>query len=65
MAYTAHSDYAIAEPPTFVVGDHDGIASPALMERRVAELRSHDTNVEYRKYNGVGRGFGLGTARAR
>ena len=62
MAYTAHSAYTTAEPPTFVVvGDHDGIAPPAIMERRVAVLRSHGTNVEYRKYNGVGHGFGLGT----
>ena len=62
MAYTAHSEYTTAEPPTFVVvGDDDGIAPPAIMERRVAALRSHGTSVEYRKYNRVGHGFGLGT----
>jgi len=62
MAYTAHSDYAAVEPPTFVVvGDRDGIAPPGVIERRVAGLRSHGTNVEYHKYNGVGHGFGLGT----
>jgi len=62
MAYTAHSDFAAAEPPTFVVvGDRDGIAPPAVMERRVAELRNQGTTVEYRKYNCVGHGFGLST----
>jgi len=62
MAYTAHSEYTTAEPPTFaVVGDHDGIAPPVIMERRVAALLGHGTSVEYRKYNGVGHGFGLGT----
>jgi len=31
------------------------------MERRVVALRRLGTVVEYRKYKGVGRGFGLGT----
>jgi hypothetical protein len=40
MAYTAHSDYSSAEPPTFVVaGEQDLIASPASMETRVEALR--------------------------
>jgi hypothetical protein len=38
------------EPPTF----------GAVMERRVAALRKLGTDVEYRKYRGVGHGFGLG-----
>jgi acetyl esterase/lipase len=59
--YTGHSDFASAEPPTFVaVGDADGIAPPAIMERRVAALRKAGTHVEYHKYPGVGHGFGLG-----
>ena len=62
MLYTGHSDVAPTEPPTFVaVGDADGIAPPAIMERRVAALRRQGTIVEYRKYRGVGHGFGLGT----
>lgn len=62
MAYTAHSEYRSTEPPTFVVvGDQDGIAPPATMERRVAALRRIGTNVEYHRYEGVGHGFGLGT----
>jgi len=61
MAYTGHSDVASSEPPTFVVvGERDGIAPPAVMERRVAALRSAGTEVEYHKYPAVGHGFGLG-----
>jgi len=62
MAYTGHTDYSNHEPPTFViVGEHDGIAPPAIMERRVEALRKSGTEVEYHKYKGVGHGFGLGT----
>jgi acetyl esterase/lipase len=62
MAYTAHSDYASGEPPTFaVVGEKDGIAPPTTMQRRVEALRHAGTKVEYRKYPNVGHGFGLGT----
>jgi acetyl esterase/lipase len=61
LLYTGHSDLASTEPPTFVaVGDRDGIAPPATMEKRVAALRRQGTEVEYRKYRGVGHGFGLG-----
>ncbi|HEY5999022.1 MAG TPA: alpha/beta hydrolase [bacterium] len=62
MAYTAHSDYSSAEPPTFVVvGEQDGIAPPSTMERRVAALRSAGTPVEYHTYGSLGHGFGPGT----
>jgi acetyl esterase/lipase len=62
MAYTAHSDYAPQEPPTFVVvGEDDGIAPPSAMERRIAALRRAGTEVEYRKYRNLGHGFGVGT----
>jgi acetyl esterase/lipase len=61
MAYTAHSDYAPAEPPTFVVvGEEDGIAPPAVMERRVEALRKSGTRVEFHTFKGLGHGFGLG-----
>jgi acetyl esterase/lipase len=61
MAYTAHSDHSADEPPTFVaVGGQDGIAPPSTMERRVAELRKAGTEVEYRKYENLGHGFGSG-----
>jgi len=59
MAYTAHSDYSSAEPPTFVVvGEQDGIAPPSSMERRIAALRSAGIEVEYHKYRNLGHGFG-------
>ncbi|HET9383735.1 MAG TPA: alpha/beta hydrolase [Gemmatimonadales bacterium] len=61
LLYTGHSDVARSEPPTFVaVGETDGIAPPAVMERRVAALRGAGTDVAYHKYRGVGHGFGLG-----
>jgi acetyl esterase/lipase len=61
LLYTGHSDLASTEPPTFVaVGDADRIAAPAIMERRVAALSRQGTEMEYRKYPGVGHGFGLG-----
>ncbi len=61
MAYTGHSDTSPPEPPTFVVvGEQDGIAPPAVMERRIAALREAGTEVEYRKYEDVGHGFGPG-----
>jgi acetyl esterase/lipase len=61
MAYTAHSDISSDEPPTFVVvGEQDGIAPPAAMERRVAALRRAGTPVEYRAYQHLGHGFGPG-----
>lgn len=61
MAYTAHSDHAAAEPPTFaLVGEQDGIAPPAAMRQRVVALRRLGTEVDYREYPGVGHGFGLG-----
>lgn len=62
MAYTSHSDIAEAEPPTFVVvGERDGIAPPANMERRIAALRQIGTPVEYHRFPNVGHGFGAGT----
>jgi acetyl esterase/lipase len=61
MAYTAHSEYSSAEPPTFVVvGEQDAIAPPASMERRIVALRRAGTEVEYRKYRNLGHGFGPG-----
>ncbi len=62
MAYTGHSDVSSHEPPTFVVvGEHDSIAPPSAMERRIAALRQGGTVVEYHKYENLGHGFGLGT----
>lgn len=62
MAYTSHQDHTADEPPTFVVvGQQDGIAPPAAMERRVSALRANGTSVEFKVFPGVAHGFGLGT----
>jgi acetyl esterase/lipase len=62
MAYTGHSEYSANEPSTFVVvGEHDTIAPPSVMERRVESLRKSGTEVEFHRYGGVGHGFGPGT----
>lgn len=63
MAYTGHSAVSAHESPTFVVaGEQDGIAPPAIMERRVKALRRIGTEVEFHEYRGVEHGFGLGTS---
>jgi acetyl esterase/lipase len=65
MAYTGHSDTSEEEPPTFVVvGEHDPISPPAVMERRLAALERAGVMVAYRKHPGLGHGFGLGTGTA-
>jgi acetyl esterase/lipase len=66
MAYTGHADTSVVdEPPTFVVvGEHDPISPPALMERRLAALERAGVTVAYRKVPGLGHGFGLGTGTA-
>ena len=65
MAYTGHSDTSAHEPPTFVVvGEHDRIAPPAVMERRLQILERAGVMVAYRKVPGLGHGFGSGTGTA-
>lgn len=62
MAYSSHSDLAATEPPTFVVvGEDDGFAPPANMERRIAALRRIGTPVEFHRFPNLGHGFGAGT----
>jgi acetyl esterase/lipase len=61
IAYTAHSDYAAVEPPTFTVaGARDGIAPPQTMERRVNALKANGVDVEFHVYPNAPHGFGLG-----
>ena len=55
---------SIRSPTFVVVGEQDGIAPPASMEKRVAALRKSGTAVEYRKYRNLGHGFGLGKGTA-
>jgi acetyl esterase/lipase len=61
MAYTGHSEVAAREPATFVVvGEHDGIASPSVMERRAAAVRATGAAVEFHCHPRLGHGFGPG-----
>ncbi len=68
MAYTGHTDTSgnlEEEPSTFVVvGEHDPISPPAVMERRLAALERAGVRVAYRKVPGLGHGFGLGNGTA-
>lgn len=61
MAYTGHSEVGLIEPPTFVVvGEHDGIAPPSVMQRRVDALEKAGTKVEFHVYPDLEHGFGVG-----
>lgn len=61
MAYSGHSEVAAREPSTFVVvGEHDGIASPSVMERRAAAVRATGARVEVHRFPRLGHGFGPG-----
>jgi hypothetical protein len=62
MAYTGHSELSLDDPPTFAVaGEHDGIAPPYVVERRIAALRRAGTTVEFQRFKNVRHGFGPGT----
>ncbi|MGJ0183938.1 alpha/beta hydrolase [Corynebacterium glyciniphilum] len=62
MAYTGHSTYGEDDPSTFaVVGSNDGIASAAVMQRRIEHLQQAGVDAEIQVYPGLGHGFGLGT----
>lgn len=61
MAYTGHSEYTSNEPPTYaVIGDSDGIASPAVMRRRIEALRALSVDAEFHLFPNLGHGFGVG-----
>lgn len=62
MGYTGHSEYTPYDPPTYVViGENDGIASPAVMRRRVEALQSLGIDAEFHLFPDLQHGFGLGT----
>jgi acetyl esterase/lipase len=62
IAYTGHTDFTSDDPPTFtIVGDRDGIANPAAMERRVNAMKAAGIDTEFHLYRNVGHGFALGT----
>lgn len=61
MQYTGHTDYTRNDPPTFaVIGENDGIASPAVMQRRIDNLKAAGIDAELHIYPNLGHGFGMG-----
>lgn len=62
IAYTGQSNYSSDFSPAFItVAANDGIANVNTVERRVENLRNAGVEVEYRRYQSAGHGFGLGT----
>jgi acetyl esterase/lipase len=62
LAYTGHSTYSSDFAPSFItVAANDGIANVNTVEKRVANLRNAGVEVEYKRYETAGHGFGLGT----
>lgn len=62
IAYTGQSSYSKDFSPAFItVAANDGIANINTVEKRVADLRNAGVEVEYRRYENAGHGFGLGT----
>lgn len=62
MAYTGHTRYTENDPPTCaVVSQDDPIASPHVMERRIAALNAAGVDTEFHLYRNAGHGFGVGT----
>lgn len=62
IAYTGQSSYSRDFSPAFItVAANDGIANVNTVERRVENLKNAGVDVEYRRYQSAGHGFGLGT----
>ena len=62
IAYAGHSEFNYNDPPLFtIVGEHDRITPPAIMEQRVNAMRDVGIDVEFHHYPEVGHGFALGT----
>jgi acetyl esterase/lipase len=62
IAYTGQSSYSGDFSPAFItVAANDGIANVNTVEIRVENLRKAGADVEYKRYETAGHGFGLGT----
>ena len=62
IAYTGQSTYSSDFSPAFIiVAANDGIVNVDTVEKRVENLRNAGVDVEYRRYQSAGHGFGLGT----
>ena len=60
--YTGQSTYSSDFSPAFItVAANDGIANVNTVEARVQNLRNAGVEVEYRRYQSTGHGFGLAT----
>ena len=62
IAYTGQSSWSEDFSPSFItVAANDGIVNVTTVDRRVENLRNAGVDVEYRRYQSAGHGFGLGT----
>ncbi len=61
IAYTGQASFSAQFPPTFIINSaDDGIAPVATVDRRVQNLKRAGVDVDYRRYQSAGHGFGLG-----
>lgn len=61
IAYTGQSTYSASFPPTFItVAANDGIANVNIVDKRVESLKAAGVEVEYRRFQTAGHGFGTG-----
>jgi acetyl esterase/lipase len=62
IAYTGQSTYSSDFSPAFItVAVNDSIANVNIVDKRVENLKNAGVDVEYRRYENAGHGFGLGT----
>ena len=62
IAYTGQTSWSKDFSPAFItVAANDAIANVSTVDRRVENLRNAGVDVEYRRYQSAGHGFGLGT----
>jgi acetyl esterase/lipase len=62
IAYTGQSTFSGDFSPAFIiVAANDGIANVNTVDRRVENLKNAGVDVEYRRIQSAGHGFGLGT----
>ena len=65
MQYTGYTAVSDKDSPTCAcVGANDGIANWHTMQSRLAGLEALGIPTEFRAYEGLGHGFGLGTGTA-
>ena len=63
MQYTGYSTVSEFDPPTYnCVGSNDGITSWRTMQSRLQRLSAMGIPTEFHVYEGLGHGFGIGTA---